>query len=85
MWYTLHMVAAIRQTVTIREDGRVEIRAPELRSGAVAEVIVLMPQEPPAETPAALETLDRLQKSLRLDRNAAESWIRQVNEERRAM
>ena len=34
------MAAPIRQTVTVRDDGSIEIRSPELRPGARAEVVV---------------------------------------------
>jgi hypothetical protein len=79
------MVAPIRQTVTVREDGRVEIVAPELRSGDVAEVIVMVRDHPTAGTASPLQVLDQLQKQVRLDRGVAEQWIDQVNEERRAI
>jgi hypothetical protein len=38
------MVAAIRQQVTVQADGLIEVRSPELRAGARAEVIVLVEQ-----------------------------------------
>ena len=38
------MVAAIRQQVTVKADGLIEVRSPELRAGARAEVIVLVEQ-----------------------------------------
>lgn len=40
------MVAAIRQQVTVVADGLLEVRSPELRAGARAEVIVLVDQSP---------------------------------------
>lgn len=36
------MQTAIKQTVTVREGGLIEVRSPELRPGAKAEVIVLL-------------------------------------------
>ncbi len=42
------MVAAIRQTVTVKPDGTIELRSPELRPGEQAEVIVLLEQAAPA-------------------------------------
>lgn len=38
------MVAAIKQRVTVQPGGIVEVRSPELRPGARAEVIVLIEQ-----------------------------------------
>lgn len=36
------MTIALTRTVRVRADGVLEIRAPELKSGDVAEVIVLL-------------------------------------------
>ena len=36
------MVAAIRQHVTVKEGGVIEVRSPDLRPGEEAEVIVLV-------------------------------------------
>ena len=44
--YNFDMVAAIRQTVTVGEGGVIEVRSPELRPGARAEVIVLVEPQP---------------------------------------
>jgi len=78
------MVAAIRQTVTVKEEGRVEIRSPELRTGAVAEVIVLVPSVPANAVSGRLAALESLQQSLGLDRQSALNWTRLVADERRA-
>ena len=79
------MVAAIRQTVTVREDGKVEVLAPELRSGDVTEVIVLMPSSRERSASTPLEALARLQKAMKLDQQSAERWVQEVNEERQAI
>ena len=83
------MVAAIRQTLTVQADGRIETRSPQLRPGATAEVIVLVESLPSSAlvppTPAqSLAALEQLQRSLGLDRSRAEAWVRQVAEERAA-
>lgn len=36
------MITAIKQEVTVRQNGIVEIRSPELRPGMLAEVVVLL-------------------------------------------
>jgi hypothetical protein len=75
------MVAPIRQTVTIREDGKVEIVAPELRRGDIAEVTVMVgSSDPAAPANSRIEALNRLQTHLRLDRQTAQQWIDSVNE-----
>jgi hypothetical protein len=58
------MVAAIRQQVTVKADGVIEVRSPDLRAGDRAEVIVLVEPSPakpldPAESEAAWERLRR--------------------------
>lgn len=77
------MVAAIRQTVTIGQDGRIEVRSPELKEGERAEVIVLL-EEQPISIARKLAALDKLQKSLNLDEAKAAEWIRTAREEREA-
>jgi hypothetical protein len=76
------MVAPIKQTVTVQPDGHIEIRSPQLRPGARAEVIVLMEQEnkPSALTP--LEAFQKLQDSLKLTPEAAQKWIDEAHAER---
>jgi len=44
------MVRAIRQTVTIKPGGRVEVTSDQLPEGRLAEVIILVEQEPPLKT-----------------------------------
>jgi hypothetical protein len=75
------MVQALRQIVTVRKEGQLEIHAPELRAGAVAEVIVLVEPVKPIDWLAAL---DELQRSMGLTPQRAEQWIKQVNRERAA-
>jgi hypothetical protein len=74
------MVAAIRQLVTEGSDGRIEIRAPELRAGAQAEVIVLMQDT----SSAGVVALDLLQNAMKLDAAGAARWTEQVKAERAA-
>jgi hypothetical protein len=74
------MSATIRQTVTIEEDGRVEIRSPQLHSGAVAEITVqiadsLNPEE-------RLAALNELRRRLALTPESTRAWMDQVREER---
>src|SRR4051812_24207002 len=82
------MVAAIRQVLTVQEDGRIEVRSPELRPGAVAEVIVLLDPSPSdvptGHSPQTAAMWDRLQQSLKLDAKAASAWIDMVRAERAA-
>ena len=80
--YNYSMVAAIKQLLTVQHDGRLEIRAPELRAGEQAEVIVLVQPQGPAKTLTPLEALDALQRSLRLDQKSADAWMQQVRAER---
>lgn len=41
------MEQAIRKTVQVGENGRVELTVPELAAGTTAEVIVLVPEASP--------------------------------------
>jgi hypothetical protein len=78
------MVAAIRQTVTIKDDGAIEVRSPELRAGEHAEVIVLLNQPASAQgsSMTPLEALKALQESLNLTPEAAQKWIDEARTER---
>jgi hypothetical protein len=79
------MVRAIREIVTVGPDGKIELRAPELRQGARAEVIVLVESDQGQQTPVSpLEAFEALQRSLDLTPEAAEEWIRQAADERKA-
>lgn len=82
--YNFDMVAAIRQTVTVGEGGVIEVRSPELRPGARAEVIVLVEQAGGARRPLDLAALDALQESLKLNSESAAAWMAQVAAERKA-
>ena len=74
------MNATIRQTVTVQEEGRIEICSPDLHPGSTAEVTVVV-AEP--QTPSQrLALLDQFQKSLGLTQQKAEAWAKQVREER---
>ena len=58
------MAAAIRQQVTVVADGLLEVRSPELRAGARADVIVIVDQ-PAVPAPVAADpqaAWDRLQR-----------------------
>jgi len=39
------MTIAIRKKIRVKNDGRIEILSPELRSGAMGEVIVLVEED----------------------------------------
>ncbi len=64
------------------QDGRIEIRSPQLLPGTKAEVIVMVPSA--ASMPPRV-ALDELQRSLHLDERSAQAWIDQVREERNAV
>ncbi len=78
------MVAAIRQTVTIESAGMVEVRSPELRQGARAEVIVLIEGAECQPAGSPLEALDALQTSLQLTAPAAADWVQRARVEHQA-
>ena len=78
------MVAAIRQTVTVQSDGTVEVRSPELRAGARAEVIVLIEGTECQRNGAPLAALDALQASLHLTAPAAADWAQRARVEHQA-
>lgn len=73
------MVAAIRQTVKVEHDGRIEIRSPQLQTGATAEVIVLLESR---QSRSPLVLLDDLQRSMGLDHATAQAWAHRSREER---
>lgn len=76
------MNAAIRKTVTVQPGGVVHFASPELREGTEAEVIVLMPIS--SEPAGRLAAFEALQQSLALTPAAAENWIREAADERKA-
>ena len=79
------MVAAIRQTVTVGADGRIEIRSPDLRPGAQAEVIVFVESATPQPPLTQLEALQKLQATINLTPEGARQWMDEVRAERRAL
>ena len=79
------MVSAIRQTVTVQSEGTVEVRSPELRAGARAEIIVLIEGAECRPPGSPLEALDTLQASLQLTTPAATDWAQQARAERQAI
>ncbi|MGA2233614.1 MAG: hypothetical protein ABSH22_22125 [Tepidisphaeraceae bacterium] len=79
------MVAAVRQIVTVKSDGRIEITAPELRAGTVTEVIVLLPADAISPTPVErVAALARLRESIGLTDVAADDWAGKLRAERDA-
>jgi len=73
------MVAAIRQTIKVEQDGRIEIRSPELQSGATAEVIVLVES---GQRRSPLDIFDELQQIMGLDHVSAQAWAIESRRER---
>lgn len=80
------MLAAIRQTLTVKGDGALEICSPELRAGDRADVVVFVSQR--SQTPdtvaamTPLQALHALQASMKLTPEAAEKWIAEMRAER---
>src|SRR5437868_3784290 len=72
-----HMVAAIKQRVTVGSGGVIELRSPELRPGSEAEVIVLVDLRPeaPAEPTAPLTSFIGSGKGSFGDAAQADSFI----------
>ena len=77
-------MASIRQNVTVKPGGLIEVRSPELKEGEQAEVIVLLDKQP-ASIACRLAALDQLQKSLNLDHAMADAWIRAARQERETL
>ena len=77
------MVAAIKQTVTVGEGGRIEIPTSHLAPGTRVDVVVQVDQ-PSAGTAgeSQLDALRALQASMQLDAAAAERWAQEVRAER---
>jgi hypothetical protein len=73
------MVAAIRRTIKVEQNGRIEIRSPQLLTGATAEVIILLESR---QTSTPLLLLDDLQRIMGLDRASAQAWARQSRDQR---
>ncbi len=51
------MQTALRVNTTVKSGGRIEIRAPQLRSGEKVEVIVLMSETPAAARRSVIDIL----------------------------
>jgi hypothetical protein len=77
------MMTAVRQTVTVQPGGRLEIFAPELATGTVTEVIVLVPSKSP-DIAERLAALHRLQDEMELTAQDVERWKEDVRLERLA-
>jgi hypothetical protein len=80
------MVAAIKQQVTVGEDGTIVVRGTDLKPGTRAEVIVLVESQPaaPADKPMSqLEAFRALQASMNLSPEAAEKWAAENRELRK--
>jgi hypothetical protein len=81
--YDFCMVAAVRQIIKVEANGRIEILAPELRAGTMAEVIVLLPSVTQVSEPRdRVAALSNLRKSIGLSAAAADEWVRNIRDER---
>jgi hypothetical protein len=83
------MMTAVRQTVTVSPEGRLDVAVPELSPGTVTEVIVLVeaasgPSAADSAISARLAALDELQRSMALTPEAAAAWVREIRAERDA-
>lgn len=85
------MTTAVRQTVTVQADGRLEVIAPELREGTVTDVIVLLPTDapagavvPPLTPEERVAEWDRLRAEVNITAEQAEQWIKEIQAEREA-
>ncbi len=84
-------MTAVRQTVTVSPDGRLDVPVPELTPGTVAEVIVLVAERggstavwPDPTIAESLAALDQLQQTSNLTPEKAAAWIREIRAERDA-
>ena len=80
-------MTAVRQTVTVQAGGRLEVVAPDLVPGTVADVIVLVPTTPPPPPLTADEWLGLLrqyQQAAALTPEAAAAWMGDIRLEREA-
>jgi len=68
------MVTALKQLVTVKPGGVVEVRSDELEPGTTAEVIVLV--ESPAEAPRSLSSFIGVGKGCFSDVQEADAFIR---------
>lgn len=77
------MVQALREKVTVGEDGMIHVKATGLPAGTAAEVIVLS-EVIPQDVQKRLEAFEWLQKDLALTKESAEAWVKEAAEERKA-
>ena len=87
-------MVAIRQTVTVGPNGRIEICASDIPAGTSAEVIVVLPDSsteghprPPhagSNGATALDRLTALQRAMEMDVKSAAAWAERVRSERSA-
>lgn len=75
------MASTIRQTIKVQEEGRLEIRSPDLHSGTTAQVTILVEKQ---HNDARSRLLAELQDSLKLSPEDADAWIHHVQDERLA-
>ncbi|MGB7160501.1 MAG: hypothetical protein WBD40_20720 [Tepidisphaeraceae bacterium] len=73
------MVAAIRQNVTVQAGGVVQVRSPDLKPGARAEVIVLV--EDQAEFPRSLVSFIGAGRGLFGSVEEVDGYIRELRDE----
>lgn len=88
----MRMVIAIRQVLTVRSNGILEIRDPELAPGTQAEVIVLLESGKfegtgpvPAVNITPLLAWEALQNSMAIDARIVAEWTRQAQDQRRTL
>lgn len=74
-----NMVAAVKQIVTVRPGGVVEVRSSDLPDGATAEVIVLI--EKPAPAPRTLTSFIGAGKGLFQSIEDVDAYVRELRDE----
>jgi hypothetical protein len=75
------MASTIRQTIKVQEEGRLEVRSPDLHSGTTAQVTILIEKQ---NNDSRSRLLAELQDSLKLSSEDADAWINRVRDERLA-
>src|SRR4051794_22459289 len=75
MW----MVRALREIVTVDEDGMIHVRAEGLPQGTRVEVIV-MPESSELSNAERVAWLDRLQRASTLSETEARAWAERAGE-----
>jgi hypothetical protein len=76
-----YMASTIRQTIKVQEEGRLEVRSPDLHSGTTAQVTILIEKQ---DNHSRTRLLAELQDSLKLSAEDADAWINRVHDERLA-